>query len=371
MGGDLGGEGDVEFWRAQAERVARDNVVLRARVVELEGQVGALAERVSVLARPAFGDSSEKKDKPKPGKTPGQDDPAGGEGGTGGSGKPCRGQRRGSRGHGRRDYSRLPGREEVHDVPEGERVCPCCGADYALFGEETCEQIDWLVQLIRVVHRRPTYRRTCRCPVRGILVAPPVPKPIGRGRFTSGFLARLLVEKFVLGRPAHRIVAALAHDGLDLAEGTLAGVFAACAPLLAPLAELITGRNAAAAHLHVDETRWQVYAAVEGKDSHRWWWGVFVGPDTTVFQIAPSRSTRVLAEHLGIDLDDDGVLPEALPGGRELLLSSDFYSVYQSLGRVDGVDNLWCWAHYADLRIIPTWRLSALVTGLPRPVRSG
>ena len=32
--------------------------------------------------------------------------------------------------------------------------------------------------------------------------------------------------------------------------------------------------------------RWQVYAAVEGKDSHRWWCWVFAGPDTTVFTIA-------------------------------------------------------------------------------------
>ena len=104
------------------------------------------------------------------------------------------------------------------------------------FGQECCEQIDWQVQLTRIVHRRPTYRRSCGCPVRGVLVAPPVPKAIGKGRFTTGFLARLLVEKFVLGRPAHRIVAALAHDGFDLAEGTLAGVFAACSDLLAPLA---------------------------------------------------------------------------------------------------------------------------------------
>ena len=37
--------------------------------------------------------------------------------------------------------------------------------------------------------------------------------------------------------------------------------------------------------------------------------------------------------------------PNALPGGRRLLLSSDFYTVYQSLGRMDGVDNLWCWSH--------------------------
>jgi hypothetical protein len=72
---------------------------------------------------------------------------------------------------------------------------------------------------------------------------------------------------------------------------------------------------------------------------------VFVGPDTTVFTIAvftiaPARSLTVLADQLGIDTD-----AEALPEGRTLLLSSDFYTVYQSLGRLDGVDNLWCWSH--------------------------
>ncbi|MDQ3223020.1 MAG: IS66 family transposase, partial [Gemmatimonadota bacterium] len=48
----------------------------------------------------------------------------------------------------------------------------------------------------------------------------------------------------------------------------------------------------------------------------------------------------VLAEQLGIDTD-----AEALPEGRALLGSSDFYTVYQSLGRLDGVESLWCWAH--------------------------
>jgi len=355
---DLGG-GGVEFWRAEAarwraeaQRRAADEVVLRARVADLEGQVGALAERVSVLAKLAFGTSSEKRKTAKPGGDgadggvgEGPDGPDGvGEGQAGGE-PPKRGQRKGSRGHGRRDYSHLPTREEIHDVPEAERVCPSCGTGYVRFDEECCEQIDWQVALTRIVHRRPTYRRSCRCPVRGVLVAPPVPKAITKGRFSTGFLARLLVEKFVLGRPTHRIVAALAHDGLDVAEGTLAGVFAACSDLLAPLAAEVTERNSAAAHLHIDETGWNVYAAVEGKDSHRWWCWVFVGPDTTVFTIAPSRSTKVLAQHLGIDIDDKDGLPDTLPGGRQVLLSSDFYAVYQSMGRVDGVDTLWCWAH--------------------------
>jgi hypothetical protein len=40
--------------------LAVENVVLQTRVDDLEGQVGALAEKVSVLARLAFGTSSEK-----------------------------------------------------------------------------------------------------------------------------------------------------------------------------------------------------------------------------------------------------------------------------------------------------------------------
>jgi transposase len=323
------------FWRGEAERLAAENTVLRARVAELEGQVAALSEKVATLTRLVFGASSEKKEKGKPAE-PEPDDADGG----GGSGRRRRGQQPGSRGHGRRDYSDLETVEEIHDVPEGDRFCPHCGAAYVPFGEECCEQIDWQVRIVRIVHRRPTYRRTCRCPVRGVLAAPPPRKAIGKGRFTTGFLARLLMEKFVLGRPVHRIVAALAADGLDVAEGTLAGVFAALSDLLGPLAAAIQARNAAAAHLHVDETSWSVFEAVQGKDGHRWWCWVFVGPDTTVFRIAKSRSLQVLAEQLGVD-----VAAGELPEGRALLLSSDFYAVYQALGSLDGVDNLWCWAH--------------------------
>jgi transposase len=343
---------DAALWLAEADRLRAENAGLRAenaeqraRVADLEGQVAALAQKVATLARLAFGKSSEKqgaKRSPAGEAGSGEDGAEGAPPGGDKGGRP-RGQQPGLRGHGRRDYSHLPEREEIHDVPQGQRACPRCGAPYVRFGEETCEQIDWEVRLIRVVHRRPTYRRTCRCRVRGVLAAPPPPKAIARGRFSTGFLARLLVEKFVLARPAHRIAAALSFDGLQVADGTLAGVFAALSGLLAPLAAAIGERNAAAAHLHVDESRWNVFAAVEGKDSHRWWLWVFAGPDTTVFKIARSRSLAVLTEHLGIDTSA-GQLPE----GRALLLSSDFYAVYQSFGTTGGVDNLWCWAQYAE-----------------------
>jgi hypothetical protein len=75
---------------------------------------------------------------------------------------------------------------------------------------------------------------------------------------------------------------------------------------------------------------------------------VFIGPDTTCFVMDPSRSGAVLARHAGIDEEtgqlsgggDDG------HGPRRLVISSDFYAVYQSAGKkADGLVNLYCWAH--------------------------
>lgn len=173
------------------------------------------------------------------------------------------------------------------------------------------------------------------------MITAPVPaKPIAKGRFTSGFLARLLVDKYVLGRPLSRTAAALSHEGCEVAQGTLVGALQACSGLLAPLEAAIRRRNAGAGHLHVDETSWKVFETVAGKANNRWWLWVFVAADTTLFTIEPSRSTAVLADHLNIDLEA-GELAE----GRQLLVSSDFFTVYQAIDRVQGVDGLWCWAH--------------------------
>ena len=99
-------------------------------------------------------------------------------------------------------------------MPPDQRVCPDCGRAFDALGSEGSEQIDWQVHLTRIVHRRLRYRRACTCPGQRTVTAPPAPNPIPKGRFTAGFLARLLYQKFVLGLPVHRIVKALAAEGL-------------------------------------------------------------------------------------------------------------------------------------------------------------
>ncbi|MCL9758134.1 IS66 family transposase [Frankia sp. AiPa1] len=320
-------DADVAYWRARAEAA-------EARAEELRARVGELGEQVAVLSRMLFGRSSEKS-----GSSSGADEGPEARAGSGGQpGK--RGQRPGSRGHGRRDYSRLDTREEVHDVAAGERVCAGCGAVFEPWGSEDSEQVDWRVTVTRIVHRRRRYRRRCGCAGPRTVTAPVPVRPVAKGRFTAGFLARLLYKKYVLGLPLHRIVRSLAAEGLDVAEGTLSGALKDVHALLAPLETAVAERNAAAFHVHADETGWRVFERVEGKDGTRWWLWVFGAADTVVFRMDPTRSAAVVEKHFGIDRE-----AAALPGGRRLVLSSDFFTVYQSLARVDGVDSLWCWAH--------------------------
>ena len=221
----------------------------------------------------------------------------------------------------------------------GQRCCAECGEPFEFLGTEDSEQVDWQVKITRMVWRRRRYRRRCSHPGPRTL-APPAARPVPKGLFTAGFLARLAYEKHVLGRPVHRIVQALAADGFDVAPGTLCGALKQIAPLIAPWAEAIAAHGRQAGHVHADETSWQVFEDIEDKHGHRWWLWVFVTDATTVFVMDPSRSADVAAGQLGIDREQS-----QLEAGRRLVISSDFHKAYQSLACIDGVDPLWCFAH--------------------------
>jgi transposase len=334
---------------AQVERLLADKAALNARVVELAGQVDRLSETVATLSGLLFGSSSEKgASRSGAGAGAAGDAVDGGSGGGPGGGPGARtgkrGQRRGAPGHGRRSYVHLETEEHIFDVDPGLRRCGCCGTDFEYLDTEDSEQIDWRVTLIRIVYRRRRYRRRCDCLAKlagpKTVCAPRPARVVPKGLFTAQFLARLAYEKYVLGRPLHRIIAALAADGLDVAEGSLAGALKQIAPLVAPWARAIQAHVAGAGYVRADETTWRVFAGTPGKDGNRWWLWVFASDEATVFVMDPTRSAAVPATVLGIDRQQ-----AALEAGRRLVISSDFYSAYQSLAKIEGIDPLWCLAH--------------------------
>jgi len=147
-----------------------------------------------------------------------------------------------------------------------------------------------------------------------------------------------------LGR--NSLVTGLARHGAEISAATLAGTAAQAAGLLAPLAGAIAERNRESWHFHADETTWRVFCPGEGKGPARFWLWVFIAADTVCSVMDPSRSGAVLARHAGLDEKTGQLLPAADGGPRRLVISSDFYAVYQSAGKkADGLVNLYCAAH--------------------------
>jgi transposase len=336
--------GLAERQRAEIAELRELNARLLARDAEREAELGEARAALAVLQRMLFGRSSEKS---RPGPPSGGDD---GSAGDGGAGKPGDGTdvRRGLGARaGRRDYSHLPRFTVVWDFPGGGYCCPECGEPFTPLGDHwSGEQLDWEVTVRVAAHCRKRYQRACSCRVPGTVTAPGPPKAVGKGLFTNGFIALLLTERFAAGRSMNSLVTGLARHGAEISPATLAGTCGQAGALLAPLAGAIAERNRDSWHLHADETTWRVFAPRDGDGPAKWWLWVFIGPDTVCFVMDPARSGQVLARHAGID-EQTGQLTAGADGGpRRLVISSDFYKVYESAGKkADGLVNLYCWAH--------------------------
>ena len=324
-----------ELARLTAE-LREENERLRAENAEQAAELEKLSADLAVLQRMVFGRSSERSRPEPPG---GAGDAAGGRGsGTGAGRKRGPGARAG-----RRDYSHLPRFEVFWDFPGGGYCCPECGEPFTPLGDHVSgEQLDWQVIVRVAAHCRRRYRRACDCRVPGTVMAPGPPKAVGKGLFTNAFIAMLLVERFTAGRSQNSLVKGLARQGADISPATLAGTCAQAGALLAPVAEAVTERSRGSWHLHADETTWRVFAPRDGSGPSKWWLWVFLGPDTVCFVMDPTRSGAVLARHAGIGEDTGQLTADEDGRPRRLVISSDFYSVYQSAGKkADGLVNLY------------------------------
>lgn len=243
-----------------------------------------------------------------------------------------RGQRPGSAGHGRTMQTELPRRSErvELDTPQ----CPQCGLELGVFpGTEDSEVLEIEVQAYRRVIRRQRYHPRCTCGcVPGIVSAPAPARLIERGKFGVSVWTTVLLDKFLYGRPSHRLIEDLAGHGLQISPGTVAGGLQAIAPLFEPLDRALALKLRSQSHWHADETRWAVFVDAPGKVGHRWYLWVFHSSAVVHYVLDESRSTEVIEGELaGVE---DGVI------------SCDRYSAYKKFARLHpGVVLAFCWAH--------------------------
>jgi transposase len=310
------------YWKSRFEG-------LREKVQGLEAENEQLRAEKRKLQEQLFARKSEKQNKDRRGNALDDPDEA--------SKKRSRGQQPGGQGPKRRDYTHLPSREEEVELPAAERACPRCGKPRVRLGDtEDSTQIEIEIQIVRRVIRRHRYRATCSCCEQRTFTAPAPPKLIPKGLLGLSVWLEILLEKFAYHRPIARLLANWRERGLDLAPGTVIDGMQRLAPLFEPIYEALLERNAQSDYNQADETRWLVFIDHEGKVGHLWWlWG-FLGKDSVVYRLDPSRSRTVPESHYR-----DAA--EHAP----MVLMVDRYSAYKAMAQVKGgyIVLAFCWAH--------------------------
>jgi transposase len=253
---------------------------------------------------------------------------------------------RASAGHGRRRLpTDLPRRRVVHDLPEAERACPCCGVTREVIGEDTSEQLDYEPAKLTVIeHVRLKY--ACRpCEQTAAEAGPQIATadkplaPIEKGLAAPGLLSYVMVSKYGDHLPLHRLERILRRHGIDIARSTMCDWARDSAAALAPLYDRLVHQVLASKVIHTDDTPVRVQDRTRsGTRTGRFW--VYVGDRAhpyTAFAYTPSRSR-------------DGPMTFLTDWGKDATryLQADAFAGYDGLyaGAAGGhVVEVACWAH--------------------------
>jgi transposase len=223
------------------------------------------------------------------------------------------------KGHGWSELpAHLPREQVLVDVPEADRLCPCCSEPMQRIGEDRTERVDYRpAKIVVKVLVRPKY--ACTKKHGSVKQAPPPVSPVPGGRFDFGLVAQVVTSKICDHLPLYRQQDVLARSGLELSRSTLCEIMGGSAFLLEPLAALKKQRLLAVDLVGADDTPVRLLdsSRPEGVRLARFW--LYRGPESApynVFDFHESRSRdgprKFLGDYQGwVKVDaygvDDGV----------------------------------------------------------------
>jgi transposase len=171
----------------------------------------------------------------------------------------------------------LPRVEVIHDLPEEEKTCTCCGHALHRMGEECSEQLEFIPASIKVIrHIRPKY--SCRqCERQGtevnILVVPVPPTLLPRSIATPSLLAQIISSKFQFSIPLYRQEQWFAQLDIELSRQTMSSWMLKCAEKLLPLYKLLHQHLLTREVIWSDDTTLKVVEVQDKKKCYMWVYG--------------------------------------------------------------------------------------------------
>jgi transposase len=309
------------YWKAQFERAIRREKQVKKELEEQKGIVRDLQQRL-------FGKKSEKNSKDRDSNL-NKDQPERGK----------RGSKKGSPGHGRTLRPDLSVIKEELDLPPDSCTCSECGLPFIAFpGDEESDifEVEVKAHIRRIFRKR--YKKSCSCPHTitnpGIIVAPPAPKVISKSPYGMSIWEEALLGKFLYAQPLNRILRNFKSIGLPISQGTVTGGLHKLSSLFEPIEQGLYEQQMLEKLFHNDESRWEVFEAVEGKVGHRWYLWVTRSQSVIFYNLEPTRSADVPIVHFSSLVSE------------EVVVVCDRYSAYKKLARLYKMIILaFCWAH--------------------------
>jgi len=200
----------------------------------------------------------------------------------------------------------LPRVEEVHDIDDADKFCPC-GCELKRIGEEISEQLDIIPAKVQVIrHIRPKYA----CPscegVKDdgptIKIAPVHPQIIPKSIVSPGLLAHILTGKFIDHTPFYRQEKQLVRLGVDVSRTSMCRWAMQAASACQPLLNLLQDEVLDGYFINIDETTLQVlHEPGRSPKTNSYMW-IFRRGDpekaVLIYQYHPTRSSDVVRAFL-------------------------------------------------------------------------
>lgn len=236
------------------------------------------------------------------------------------------------KGHGRQRLPRKLARKQIiHDLPEDEKTCKCCGEDLVKIGEDKSEQLDYIPSSLLVLeHIR--FKYACKHCTESITTADKPIQPIEKGLPAPGLLAHVAVSKYGDHLPLNRLENIFNRQGVQLNRSTMCGWMKEVADLAGPLYDLMITGVLQSYSIHTDDTPIKLRDAHQKKKAEGRFW-VYRGDDENPYTVYDYTSNRA----------HDG--PEKFLGEYAGYIHADAYAGYDTIYETNGAVESGCWAH--------------------------
>jgi transposase len=235
-------------------------------------------------------------------------------------------------------FDQLPVIREEHDLPEDQKLCPCCGQTRQRIGAETSWQIEYVPgHFERIEHVR--FKYGCKhCDQNGeganikLADKSTQQQPIEKGLPGPGLLAFVVTSKFADYLPLYRLESIFERNGFEIDRATLSIWCRDVAQITKPLYDLMVQRLLGSQVICTDDTVMPMLAPGNGKARQGRMW-VYVGDQHhpyNVFDFTLSRSR-------------DGPAQFLKPYKQTLL--ADGYGGYDGVVVCNDITRAGCWAH--------------------------